>query len=88
MPWGGVGVAQQITVSLNDKTVAAIKALSPDLEAFVVEVVEKEIARRAQLAALRDIAGLWRDRNEIPDTPDAVVEFVRRMRAAEEHPPL
>ena len=83
-----MAVAQQITVSLNNKTVAAIKALSPDLEAFVVEVVEQEIARRAQLAALRDIAGLWRDRDDIPDTPDAVVEFVRRMRAAEEHPPL
>ena len=79
-------MAQQITVSLNDKTVAAIKALSPNLEAFVVEVVEQEIARRAQLAALRDIAGLWRDRDDIPVTPDAVVEFVRWMRAAEEHP--
>ena len=73
---------------LNDKTVAAIKAVSPDLEAFVVEVVEQEIARPAQLATLRDIAGLWRDRNDIPDTPDAVVEFVRRMRSAEEHPQL
>lgn len=81
-------MAQQITVALNDKTVAAIKALSPDLEAFVVEVVEQEIARRAQLTALRDIAGIWRDRDDIPDTPDAVVDFVRRMRAVEEHSSL
>ncbi len=82
-------MAKQITVSLKDKTVEAINALSPDLEAFVVEVVEQEIARRAQMAALRDIAGMWRDREDIPaDTPEAVVDFVRRMRAAEEHPPL
>ncbi|NMP25069.1 hypothetical protein [Sulfobacillus harzensis] len=82
-------MAQQITVSLKDQTVAAIKALSPDLESFVVEVVEQELARRAQVAALRDIAGMWRDREDIPaDTPDAVVDFVRRMRADEEHPPL
>ena len=82
-------MAKQITVSLKDKTVEAINALSLDLEAFVVEVVEQEIARRAQMAALRDIAGMWRDREDIPaDTPEAVVDFVRRMRAAEEQPPL
>lgn len=81
-------VGQQITVSLTDKTAAPIKALSPDLKTFVVEVVEQEIARRAQLTALRDIAGLWQDRDDIPDTPEAVVDFVRRMRADREHPPL
>ena len=62
-------MAKQITISLADQTVTAIEALSTDLEGFVREAVEQELVRRTQLVALRDIAGLWRDRTDIPDSP-------------------
>lgn len=79
-------MAKQITISFDDDMVTAIEALSSNPEGFVREVVEQEITRRTQWAALRDVAGLWRDREDIPDTPEAIVQFVRRMRADAERP--
>jgi len=76
----------KITISLADHTVTAIEALSTDLEGFLREAIEQEITRRTQLAALWDIAGLWSHRDDIPDTPEAIVNFVRHT--AERYKPV
>ena len=79
-------MSRRITVSLDDKIVEAIQSLSLDLETFIVAAVEQEITRHQQLAALREVAGLWHDRDDIPDTPEDLVRFVRQMRAEAERP--
>ena len=80
-------MAETLTVFLPEETVIAIKALSSDPEGFVLDVIQREIIRRRQIAGLREAAGLWLDRDDLPDAPAEIVEFVRRLRAEEDQAP-
>jgi hypothetical protein len=46
---------------------------------FIVEVLEREIQRREQLAALQDAAGCWKDENH-PELADGSEAFIRDLR--------
>ncbi len=47
---------------------------------FIVELLEHEILRREQLAALQDAAGSWKDENH-PELDRGSEEFVRELRS-------
>ncbi len=75
-------------VSLPQDLADAIHRVAGDQpEVFVIEAVRQEIQRRDQLAAIREGAGAWKDHDEIPDTVEELVDFMRRLREGEERFP-
>jgi len=50
---------------------------------FIVDLLEREIRRREQLAALEDTAGAWRDEDH-PELADGSEAWVRQMRQESE----
>jgi len=46
---------------------------------FVVEVLEREIRRREQLAAIQDVTGSWKDEDH-PELANGADSWVRQMR--------
>jgi hypothetical protein len=46
---------------------------------YVAEAVRDRIKRDERMAALRSVAGIWRDHPEFP-TDESVVEWVRALR--------
>jgi hypothetical protein len=46
---------------------------------FIVEVLETELQRREQLAALEEAAGCWKDENH-PELANGSEAFVRELR--------
>lgn len=80
---GGVFVASDRSwnIRLPQDLVDAIRRLSGDQpEVFVIEAVRQEIQRRDQAAAIREAAGAWKNHEEIPDTVEELVDFMRRLR--------
>jgi hypothetical protein len=51
--------------------------------AFIVELLEREIRRHAQLEALREAAGSWKDENH-PELAGGSEAWVRQMRQESE----
>jgi hypothetical protein len=51
---------------------------------FIVELLETELQRREQLAALEEAAGCWRDENH-PELAQGSEAFVRELRNAAKH---
>jgi metal-responsive CopG/Arc/MetJ family transcriptional regulator len=84
---GGEGMAtkKSFTVSLPDDLAEAIQRITAEKpEEFVITAVRHEIRRFDQLTAIRAAAGAWKDHDEIPDTVEELVAFMRRLRASEE----
>lgn len=46
---------------------------------FIVEVLESELQRHEQLAALEDAAGCWKDENH-PELANGTEPFIRALR--------
>jgi len=75
-------------IALPPDLVDAVRRVAGDqAEGFVIDAVRREIQRRDQVAAIREAAGAWKAHDEIPDTIDGLVDFMRRMRASEERFP-
>jgi hypothetical protein len=51
---------------------------------FVVEVLETELQRREQLAALEEAAGSWKDENH-PELSNGSEAFIRELRDRATH---
>lgn len=84
----GVTIEKSFTVSLPTDLAEAVQRVATETpEEFVIEAVRHEIRRRDQLAAIREAAGAWKDHEEIPDTVEELVEFMRKLRAHEERFP-
>lgn len=76
------------TVSLPAELGEAVRRVVTGApEDFVVDAVRHEIARRDQWAAIQEAAGVWRDRDDLPDTIEGLVEFMHQLRASEERHP-
>lgn len=83
-----VAIEKSFTVSLPSDLADAIQRVAAEKpEEFVIKAVRHEIQRRDQLTAIREAAGAWKDHDEIPDTVEELVEFMRRLRANEERFP-
>ena len=68
-----VPIPQRLTASIDK--IAGAKHRTR----FVVEILEHEIQRREQLAALQEAAGCWKDENH-PELADGSEAFVKGLR--------
>ena len=83
-----MAIEKPMTVSIPADLAAAIERLAGSQpEAFVLETLRNELRRRDQLAAIREASGAWKAHDDIPDTVDGLVEFMRRLRDREERFP-
>lgn len=73
-----VPIPQRIAVGID-------KIAGPKHRAhFIVEVLETELLRREQLAALEDAAGCWKDENH-PELANGPEHFIRALRDQATH---
>lgn len=68
-------------VPIPDRVAAGIdKIAGPERrDSYIVEVLEREIRRHEQLAALQDAAGSWKD-DDHPELAQGSEVWVRQMR--------
>lgn len=52
---------------------------------YVADALRERIKRDERMAALRSVAGIWKDHPEFP-TDESVVEWVRKLRGEERDP--
>ncbi len=67
-------------LTLPEEIVAAIRATGPDTNGFVLDAIQRELARRRQVDALHQAAGLWSHYENLPETREGIVVFVRQLR--------
>lgn len=74
-----------VLIPLPPDVVRAIETVAPDQDrtAFVVEAVQRELQRRQQIQAIREATGLWKDYPDLPNSPQELVAFMRRLRRSE-----
>ena len=85
---GLLALEKMWTVSLPAELGEAVRRVVTGApEDFVADAIRHEIARRDQWAAIQEAAGAWHNRDDIPDTVECLVEFMRQLRASEERHP-
>lgn len=77
---------ERLVLSLPEELVQEMRAAGPDMDRFVLDAIKRELTRRRQVNALRQAAGLWSHYEDIPDTPEGIVDFVRKLRQDAERP--
>jgi metal-responsive CopG/Arc/MetJ family transcriptional regulator len=79
--------APRAIVSIPQKLAAGIDKITGGQKHrthFIVEVLETELQRREQVAALEEAAGCWKDENH-PELANGSEAFIRELRSKAEH---
>ncbi len=71
---------ERLVLSLPEDLVQEMRAAGPDMDRFVLDAIKRDVTRRRQVDALRQAAGLWSHYEDILDTPQGIVDFVRKLR--------
>ena len=77
---------ERLVLSLPEELVQEMRAAGPDMDRLVLDAVTRELTRSRQVDVPRQAAGLWSHYADIPDTPEGIVDFVRKSRLDAERP--